>query len=31
MPHVSRQNTQIGRLTAPMFDVVVRRALELAR
>ncbi len=28
--HVSRQNTQTGRLTAAMFDRVVRRALELA-
>ena len=29
--HVSRQNTNTGRLTAAMFDTVVKRALELAR
>jgi uracil-DNA glycosylase family 4 len=29
--HVSRQNTQTGRLTPVMFDAVVRRALELSR
>ncbi len=29
--HVSRQNTHTGRLTARMFDEVVRRAIELAR
>ncbi len=28
--HVSRQNTQTGRRTAPMFDAVLRRALRLA-
>ena len=28
--HVSQQNTQTGRLTPAMFDVVVRRAVELA-
>jgi uracil-DNA glycosylase family 4 len=28
--HVSRQNTQTGRLTPAMLDAVVRRALELA-
>jgi uracil-DNA glycosylase family 4 len=28
--HVSQQNTQTGRLTAVMFDGVLRRALELA-
>lgn len=28
--HVSRQNTQTGRLTAAMFDAVLRRACELA-
>ena len=28
--HVSRQNTQTGRLTASMFDAVLRRALALA-
>jgi len=28
--HVSRQNTQTGRLTPAMFDAVVRRAAELA-
>jgi uracil-DNA glycosylase family 4 len=28
--HVSRQNTQTGRLTPAMFDAVVRRARELA-
>lgn len=28
--HVSRQNTNTGRLTAPMFDAVLRRARELA-
>jgi uracil-DNA glycosylase len=29
--HVSRQNTNTGRLTAEMFEAVVRRALELTR
>jgi uracil-DNA glycosylase len=28
--HVSRQNTQTGRLTSAMFDAVVRRAVQLA-
>ncbi|HEY7726702.1 MAG TPA: uracil-DNA glycosylase [Anaeromyxobacteraceae bacterium] len=28
--HVSRQNTNTGRLTAAMFDAVLRRAVELA-
>ena len=28
--HVSQQNTQTGRLTAAMFDTVLRRALEIA-
>jgi len=29
--HVSRQNTQTGRLTPAMFDAVVRRAVEAAK
>ena len=28
--HVSRQNTQTGRLTASMFDAALRRALRLS-
>jgi uracil-DNA glycosylase len=29
--HVSRQNTQTGRLTPAMFDAVLRRAMEAAK
>ncbi len=29
--HVSRQNTQTGRLTPALFDAVLRRAIQLAR
>jgi uracil-DNA glycosylase len=28
--HVSRQNTQTGRLTVAMFDEIIRRTLQLA-